>query len=85
MIPTSRRINMQKWEYMSVSANGGKVLYINGDPQGKTTAITKIPDGQGAPVFLEKLNQWGREGWEVITCNRSETGSLFLLLKRPIA
>jgi hypothetical protein len=52
---------MEKWEYITITYNGGKV-YKNGEEISLLTG--KYYD---SPEFFDYLNQLGDDGWELVT------------------
>lgn len=68
---------MQKWEYLRVTAryeHGGWSVYIN--------INNDRPAGERTNDFTGVLNDFGEQGWEVVTAALSENG-VTLFFKRP--
>jgi hypothetical protein len=86
---TSRRVNMQKWEYLEVrtdSAAAEKPGYRTSDGrQGRLSWINTMDEkGRSFPLYVALaplLSELGSEGWELVAF-RDE---LNLILKRPLA
>ncbi len=46
---------MQKWEYLTVQLEEGKIRYANG---------RELPNWKRGPYYYDVLNQYGDQGWE---------------------
>lgn len=81
---------MQKWEYLYVIAIGGTVVRIQ---EYRNQVLFPIPnmldEAHVGPDLIDFLNEFGREGWEVVTGMSSafkegERALIHLILKRPL-
>lgn len=64
---------MQKWEYL--------VIYIDDHQTDEEQA--QFDTHLDADKFTEKLNNYGRAGWELISFQWTENGGAKAALKRP--